>query len=292
MDVPGDRNCLLYGCISKLQNCTTFTIEQARTMGNILMDYPLLHADEPSGDLGSLIWQDLAMMHAPEIENEMRRKAFFRDPIVSTLNQYAHYMRIATENRCIYANTPELFSIARSYSLNIAVYQVDPRCSMYYVLIQDFVGNPNNIENIVYLLLHSIHYQRIITGNQSYSDSDHLLLHLDNKLMDFSTMDESYQDDSAMGQNYESIDINEESTSNVIQDFDTVRVLDDLFCHVCNDDSNSIDSQALLTSGQSLNFTQEVSYENVCNDETPVAAAIIPEATNDPIINDLALGRE
>ncbi len=104
-------------------------------------------------------------------------------------------------------------------------------------------------------------------------------------------MDESYQDDSAMGQNYKSIDINEESTSNVIQDFDTVRVLDE-FCHVCNDDSNSIDSQALSTSGQLLNFTQEVSHENVSNDETPVAAAIIPEATNDPIITDLALARE
>jgi hypothetical protein len=79
MDVPGDRNCLLYACISKLQNCTTFTIKQARTMRNNQMDYLLLHADEPSGDLGSLIWRDLAMMHAPKIENEMRRKAFLQD---------------------------------------------------------------------------------------------------------------------------------------------------------------------------------------------------------------------
>jgi hypothetical protein len=52
-------------------------------------------------------------------------------------------MRIATENRCIYANTPELFLIARRYSLNIAVYQVDPhRFSQQYVLIQEFVGDP------------------------------------------------------------------------------------------------------------------------------------------------------
>jgi hypothetical protein len=65
MDVPGDGNCLLYACISKLQNCRTFMIKQASTMRNNLMDYLLLHADEPSGDLGSLIWQDLAMMHAP-----------------------------------------------------------------------------------------------------------------------------------------------------------------------------------------------------------------------------------
>ncbi len=130
-------------------------------------------------------------------------------------------------------------------------------------------------------------------------------LHLDNTLtdayssnddrckIDFSAMDESYQDDFAIGQIYESTYINEESTSHVIQDLDTVRVLDDLFCHVCNDNSNSIDSQALSTLGQSLlNSTQEVSYENVSNDETPVAAATIPEATNAPIINDLALARE
>jgi hypothetical protein len=51
-------------------------------------------------------------------------------------------MRIATKNRCIYANTPELFLIARRYSLNIAVYQVAPHSSQQYVLIQEFVGDP------------------------------------------------------------------------------------------------------------------------------------------------------
>ena len=44
--------------------------------------------------------------------------------------------------RCIYANTPELFLIACRDSLNIAVYQVDPRSSQQYVLIQEFVGDP------------------------------------------------------------------------------------------------------------------------------------------------------
>ncbi len=86
------------------------------------MDYLLCHADEPSGDSASLTWWDLAMMHAPEIEDEMRQKDFFRDPIVSTLEHYTYYMRIATKSRCIYANTPELFLITRNYSLNIAVY--------------------------------------------------------------------------------------------------------------------------------------------------------------------------
>ena len=45
-------------------------------------------------------------------------------------------------NRCIYANAPELCLIARSYFLNIVVYQVDPRSSQQYVLIQEFVGDP------------------------------------------------------------------------------------------------------------------------------------------------------
>ncbi len=142
MDVPGDGSCLFYACISQLQNCTTFTIEQASIMRNNLMDYLLLHADNLSGDSMGLTWRTLAMMHASEIQSELRHKGFFRDAIVSTLDHYAHYMRIATKNRCIYANTLELFLIARRYSLNIAVYQVDPRSSQQYVLIQEFVGDP------------------------------------------------------------------------------------------------------------------------------------------------------
>jgi hypothetical protein len=141
MDVPGDGNCLFYACISQLQNCTTFTIEQASIMRKNLMDYLLLHADDLSGDSMSLTWHTLAMMLASEIQSELRHKGFFRDAIVSTLDHCAHCMRIATENRCIYANTPELFLIACRYSLNIAVYQVDPRSSQKYVLIQEFVGD-------------------------------------------------------------------------------------------------------------------------------------------------------
>jgi hypothetical protein len=81
------------------------------------------------------------MHYASEIQTELRQP-FSRDAIVSTLGHYAHYMRFANVNRCIYANAPELCLIARSYSLNIAVYQVDPCSSQQYVLIQEFVGDP------------------------------------------------------------------------------------------------------------------------------------------------------
>jgi hypothetical protein len=77
MDVPSDGNCLFYACISKLQNCSTFTIEQASNMRNYLMDYLLFHASNPSGDSMSLTWCTLAMMHASEIQSELRHKGFF-----------------------------------------------------------------------------------------------------------------------------------------------------------------------------------------------------------------------
>jgi hypothetical protein len=114
MDVPGDRNCLFYVCISKLQNCLTFTIEQASNMRNYLTDYLLFHADNPSvsGDSDSLTWSDLAMHYASEIQTELRQKPFSRNAIVSTLGHYAYYMRFAYVNRCIYANAPELCLIA------------------------------------------------------------------------------------------------------------------------------------------------------------------------------------
>ncbi len=77
MDVPGDGNCLFYACISQLQNCMTFTIEQASIMRNNLMDYLLLHADNLSGYSMSLTWHTLAMMHASEIQFELRHNGFF-----------------------------------------------------------------------------------------------------------------------------------------------------------------------------------------------------------------------
>jgi hypothetical protein len=212
-------------------------------------------------------------------------------------------MRIANVNRCIYANTPELLLITCSYSLNIAVYQVDPRSPLHYVLIQDFVGDPNNSENVVYLLLNGNQYQRIITGDLSYSDNDHHILHLDDTLtnshfsnddrpkMDISfAMDWSYQDDFAIGRIDESTSITEESTSNVNQDLDTVRASDDLYCQVCNNDLNSLTFLESI-SQELLNFTQEFSYENV-SDEASDAHAPIQEATYNPIINYSALAHE
>jgi hypothetical protein len=170
------------------------------------------------------------------------------------------------------------------------VYQVDPRSSQHYALIQDFVGDPNNFVNVVYLLYNGNHYQCIINGNQSYSDINHHILHLDDTLtdahssnddcckMDISiAMDQSYQDDFAIGRIDESSSITEESSSN-------------LYCQLCNDNLNSLTFLESI-SQELFNFTQEVSYENVSN-EASVAHATIQESTSNPIINDSALARE
>jgi hypothetical protein len=188
-------------------------------------------------------------------------------------------------NRCIYANAPELCLISSSYPLNIAVYQVDPHSSHYYALNQEFYGDPNNSENVVYLLYYGIHYQRIITEDQHYSVINDTLTdsHSSNDeccKMDVSiAMDLSFQDDFAIGriEVEELLSITEESTSNS-------------YCQVCNDDSNSLTFLESI-SQESFNFTQEVFYENVSN-EASVAHATIQEATNNPIINDSALAHE
>ena len=253
------------------------------------MDYLLHHASNPSvpGDLGSLTWNDLAMLHASGIETELRPKPFSRNAIVSTLAHYAHYMRFAGIHRCLYGNAPEVLLIFSSYALNIAVYQVDPRSSQYYELCQEFYGNPNNSENVVYLLYNGSLYQRIITDDRRYSVIDDTLTdsHSSNderREMDVSiAMDLSCQDDLSIGtpidvEEEESLSITEELTSN------------SSYCQVCNDDSNSLTFLESI-SQESFNFTHQVSYENVSDEASVSHATIQEEATNDPIINDSAL---
>jgi hypothetical protein len=65
----------------------TFTIEQASIMRNNLMDYLLLHAEDPSvsGNLMSLTWRRLAMLYASGIQTESRQKPLSQDAIISTL---------------------------------------------------------------------------------------------------------------------------------------------------------------------------------------------------------------
>ena len=83
-------------------------------MRNDLMDFLLEHANHIAGGLMS--YEALAMLNALDIEREVRLK-ISRNACISTLEDYAHWMRIATPNRCLFGNTPELHLIAKMYCL-------------------------------------------------------------------------------------------------------------------------------------------------------------------------------
>ena len=74
------------------------------------MDFILEHANYIAG--GLISYEALAMLHASDIERKLRLKISWNASI-STLKDDAHWMRIATPNRCLFGNTPELHLIAK-----------------------------------------------------------------------------------------------------------------------------------------------------------------------------------
>ena len=77
-------------------------------------------------------------------------------------------MRIATPDNCVFGNTPELPLILHKYSVNIAIFEVDPDNSHEYVLNSSIVVDPSNHDNFIYLLKDGNHYQQIITLDDHY----------------------------------------------------------------------------------------------------------------------------
>ncbi len=110
-------------------------------MRNNLMDYLLLHADNLSGDSMSLTWRTLAMMHASEIQSELRHKGFFEMLSfllsITMLITWELPQRIdasmQTHRNYVWslAGTPWILQCIR---LTLA--------ALSYVLIQEFVGDP------------------------------------------------------------------------------------------------------------------------------------------------------
>ena len=188
------------------------------------MDYLVLchcHANEPSGDLKSSTWWELAMMHASKIESELTCKQH-QNPSIPTLEEYANFMRIAaTPNRCLYTNTPELLLIAKAYSLNIAVLQVDHCSPLHYVLIVD-----KQLSTCCLLLLNGFHCQHIITNDAHHK-------------MDISVvMNHSYHNNVTDDHDHGHIPIKNPPTLPVFQDLDSVSALDAFQCLVCKENLN------------------------------------------------------
>jgi hypothetical protein len=57
--------------------------------------------------------------------------------------------------------------------LNVAVFQVDPHNPQECILREPIMVDPNKYDNVIYLLLHGTHYQRIITSDGCFFMNEH-----------------------------------------------------------------------------------------------------------------------
>ena len=79
MNPPRDGNSLFQACISKLQNCSiqVVTTNDARIMRYDLMEFLIDESDNLAIDL--MVWEDLAMFHASDIEHEWHVREISRN---------------------------------------------------------------------------------------------------------------------------------------------------------------------------------------------------------------------
>ena len=92
------------------------------------------------------------MLYASDIEHELHVREIAYNTEIVTLRRYAHWMRIAIPDRCLFGNTPELHLIAHRYSVNIAIFEADPHNPHKYVWNYSIVVDPYNHDNVIYLL--------------------------------------------------------------------------------------------------------------------------------------------
>ena len=73
-------------------------------MRRISIDFLLAKAINMATDL--FVWEDLVMMHASDIAHELYVRDIVQNVRISTLEEYARWMRISTPGLCIFGNTP------------------------------------------------------------------------------------------------------------------------------------------------------------------------------------------
>ncbi len=253
------------------------------------MDFLLEHANHIAG--GLISYEALAMLHALDIERKVRLKISWNASIF-TLEDYAHWMRIAAPNRCLFGNTPELHLIAKMYSLNVAVFQVNPLNPQEYILREPIMVDPNNHYNVIYLLLHGTHYQKIITTDGCYFMNDHHpLLHV-HQGSDSCTELHSTTDDHPRSPqpDFDSIldDVSNDRSPFSIHDNST-SLAQDLFTPQTSDDINCPLSQDMISAAKlSFSNIQEEIVEPLF-DEALISNSTFVEAPNIPITDEAAV---
>jgi hypothetical protein len=74
------------------------------------------------------------------------------------------------------------------------VYEVDPNNPQVYILREPIVVNPNDNDNVIFLLLNGLHYQRIITSDGLYFNQRDRAEELKQKPPLDPPLDETHQD--------------------------------------------------------------------------------------------------
>jgi hypothetical protein len=132
------------------------------------------------------------------------------------------------------------------YSLNVALFQVNPLNPQEYISREPIMVDPKNYDNVIYLLLHGTHYQRIITSDGGYFMNDHHpLLHGQQELVSCTKLhsttynhSRSFQLGSSISDNvsndFNPFPIHGESTS-LAQDLFTCQTSDDINCPLLQD---------------------------------------------------------
>ena len=181
------------------------------------------------------------------------------------------------------------------YSLNVAVFQVDPHNPQEYISREPIMVDPNNYDNVIYLLLHGTHYQQIITSDGCYFMNDHCpLLHGHQGFVCCKELHLTTDNHSRSPQpDFDSIldDVSNDHSPFPFHD-DSTSLAQDLFTSQTSDDINCPLSQDMISAADlSFSNIQEEMVEPLF-DEALVSNSTFVEAPNVPIIDEAAVVRE
>jgi hypothetical protein len=181
------------------------------------------------------------------------------------------------------------------YSLNVAVFQVNPHNPQEYIPREPIMVDPNNYDNVIYLLLHGTHYQRIITSDGCYFMNDHHpLLHGQQGSVSCTELHSTNDDHPRSPQpDFDSIldDVSNDHSPFPTHDEPTF-LAQDLLTSLTSDDINSPLSQDTISAADmSFSNIQEEMVEPLF-DEPSVSNSTFVEATNVPITDEAAVVRE
>jgi hypothetical protein len=181
------------------------------------------------------------------------------------------------------------------YSLNVAVFQVNPLNPQEYILREPIMVDPNNYDNVIYLLLHGTHYQQIVTSDGCYfMNEHHPLLHGHQGSVSCTELHSTNDNHPRSPQpDFESImdDASNDHSPFPIHD-DSTLLAQELFTSQTSDDINFPLSQDMISAADlSFSYIQELMVEPLFDDAS-VSNSTFVEAPNVPIIDEAAVVRE